>query len=127
MLGNVTGVLTTLLAGVAAISLITLCVSGWMLAGRVRRYNERSVHTLFAYVEVVNTEFEFAGRPVRVSEETDPGLGHAVRIAFGEDSILLPVAIEPRQHIPGLFNRNSDWMRMLFFADRAGLTREQFV
>lgn len=114
---------------VAAISLVTLIASTYLLAKRVRAYNEASVSSLFAYIEVVNPEFEYLGRPVRITDvpaEESDGLGHVLRVEYGEDELTLPVAVEPRQSLPGLFNKHTDWMRMLFCADRAGMSMQEF-
>lgn len=111
---------------VAAVSLVTLVVSVVMLAQRVRTYNESSVNSVFAFIEVNNPEFEFFGRPVVLTEvETDDG-DPAVRISYGNDGLSIPVTVEPRQKLPGFFNRHADWLRMVFFADRSGLSMEEF-
>jgi hypothetical protein len=112
---------------VAAVSLAMLLVSGYLLASRVRAYNQRSVNHLYAYIEVVNPSFEFMGREIRVTDEHDEAVGHLIRVRYGQDEITIPVSIEARRNIPGgVFNQNADWMRMLFCADRAGFTREEF-
>ncbi len=114
---------------VAAVSLVTLIGSTYLLAKRVRAYNESSVNALFAYVEVVNPEFDYFDRRVAVTDvqaEDSDGLGHVLRVEYGDDVLTLPVAVEPRQNLPGLFNKHTDWMRMLFCADRAGMSMEEF-
>jgi hypothetical protein len=114
---------------VAGISLVTLVVSTYLLASRVRAYNEASVHALFAYVEVVNPEFDYYDRAVAITdvpESDSDGRGHLLRVQYGDDTLELPVAVEPRQNLPGLFNKHTDWMRMMFCADRSGMSMEEF-
>ncbi|MFK7883762.1 MAG: hypothetical protein AB8F26_06215, partial [Phycisphaerales bacterium] len=53
-------------------------------------------------------------------------LGHTLRFQYGEDELVLPVVVEARQNLPYLFNRHTDWMRMLFCADRSGMSMEEF-
>lgn len=111
---------------IAAVSLVTLSLSTYLLAERVRAYNESAVHSLFAYVEAVNPEFDYLGRHVEISEDTTEELGHVLRVRYADDELLLPVAVETRQQLPGLFNRHADWMRLLFCADRAGMSMQEF-
>lgn len=114
---------------IAAVSLVSLAVSSFLLAKRVRAYNEASVNTLFAYVQVVNPQFEYRDQSVSITDvpaaESD-GLGHVLSVQYGDDVLTLPVAVEPRQTLPGLFNKHTDWMRMLFCADRAGMSMQEF-
>lgn len=110
---------------VAAVSLVLLVISTTMLAQRVRAYNASAVQSLFAYIEVNNPNFQFGGRPVELSdtgEEERPML----RIRYGEDELLIPVAVETRQRLPEFFARHSDWLRMVFFADRSGMSMQEF-
>ena len=111
---------------VAALSLATLVVSVVLLAQRVQSYNESSVGSVFAFIEVNNPEFEFFGRPVALTELEDADGNPLVRIAYGDDELTIPVTVEPRQKLPGYFNRHADWLRMVFFADRSGMSMEEF-
>lgn len=116
----------TLPWAVAAVSLIVLSVSTYLLAQRVRTYNENAIHSVFAYIQVVNPTFNFQGRPVELADTTDESGNHLLTLTYGPDTLSLPVTVEPRQTIPGFFNRHADWMRMLFFADRSGMSMEEF-
>lgn len=107
-------------------SLVALAVSSVMLAQRVRAYNESSVHSIFAFIEVNNPEFEVFGRPVTLTDVEDEEGRPSVRVAYGDDELTIPVSVEPRQKLPGFFNRHADWLRMVFFADRSGMSMEEF-
>lgn len=111
---------------VAAVSLVVLGVSVFLLAKRVRAYNESAIHSIFAFIEVNNPTFTFFDRPVELADaENDEGRP-AVRVTYGEDELVLPVTVQTRQRIPGFFNRHADWLRMVFFADRSGLSMDEF-
>jgi len=114
---------------VAGVSLVTLVVSTLLLANRVRAYNESSVSSLYAYVEVVNPEFDYFDRSIEITDvqsDDSEDLGHVLRVQYGDDVLTLPVAVEPRQNLPGLFNKHTSWMRMMFCADRAGMSMDEF-
>lgn len=111
---------------VAAVSLVVLCVSVVLLAKRVRAYNENAIHSIFAFIEVSNPTFTFSGRPVELLDDTDDEGRPAVRVVYGQDELVIPVTVQTRQRIPGFFNRHADWFRMVFFADRSGLSMDEF-
>lgn len=111
---------------VAGVSLVTLMVSVTLLAGRVRAYNESAIQSLFAYIEVNNPTFEFQGRLVELADTTDTDGAPYLRITYGQDELLIPVAVETRQRLPAFFARHSDWLRMVFFADRSGMEMQDF-
>ncbi len=111
---------------VAGVSLAVLAVSITTLALRVRDYNRSAIHSLFAYIEVNNPSFEFQGRPVELADAADDDGHPLLRVTYGDDELLIPVAVETRQKLPAFFARHSDWMRMVFFADRSGMEMEEF-
>lgn len=110
---------------VAAVSLGLLVISTTMLAQRVRAYNASAVQSLFAFIEVNNPTFEFSDRPVELSDTGDQDRP-MLRVRYGQDELLIPVAVETRQKLPAFFARHSDWMRMVFFADRSGMSMQEF-
>ena len=107
-------------------SIALTAVSGYQLASRIANYNESEDHTLFAYVQMVSTDFVFAGRPVVVTEETidDKDI---IRIQFGDQELVLDVSIPPVVPLPSLYERQKDWMTLNFFADRSGMTKNEFM
>jgi hypothetical protein len=111
---------------VAGVSLVMLAVSVTLLAKRVRAYNESAIQSLFAYIEVNNPTFEFQGRPVELADATSEDGDPFLRVTYGPDELLIPVAVETRQKLPAFFARHSDWMRMVFFADRSGMAMQDF-
>ncbi len=111
---------------VAVLALLVMVASSLLLAQRVRAYNQQAVGSIYAYVQVHNPSFEFHGRPVRLTETTDDQGDPLLSVVYGSDELVIPVAVETRQRLPDFFARHADWMRMVFFADRAGLTMPEF-
>lgn len=103
-----------------------LVVSVSVLALRVRDYNQSAIQSLFAYIEVSNPSFEFHGRAVQLTDATDDDGDPLLRVTYGDDELFIPVAVETRQKLPSFFARHSDWMRMVFFADRSGMDMHEF-
>ena len=111
---------------VAVLALLVMVASSLLLARRVRAYNQQAVGSIYAYVQVYNPSFEFHGRPVQLTETTDDEGDPLLSVVYGSDELVIPVAVETRQRLPDFFARHADWMRMVFFADRAGLTMDEF-
>lgn len=108
-----------------AASVIAVLVSGVSLTNRIGAYYDEVDHPLFAYIQVASTDFTFAQREVRFEEvilDEQP----VIRVTFGEQELLLPVAISPKHALPTLFDRQREWLGVFFFADRANMTIEQF-
>ena len=110
-----------------AVSVIVILVSGYNMGQRIGRYYKRVNHPLFAYVETASTDFVFADRRVHIEEVVDESDGKpAVRITYGQHELLLDVVIPPKHPLPTLFDRQREWFAMVFFADRSGMTLDQF-
>ena len=108
-----------------AVSVVMVAVAGVSLAKRIGQYNTSVDHPLFAYIHVVSTSFVFAGRQVEVIEDVVEGKD-VVRIQFGDQELVLDVAIPPLQPLPDFYDRNEDWLTIAFFADRAGMSMKEF-
>ncbi len=107
------------------VSLLTIVIAGIALAGRIADYNKESDHPLFAYIQVASTSFTFAGRTVELLEETLDGRD-VVRVRYGDEELILDVAIPPLVPLPTLYERQKDWLTLSFFADRAGMSMREF-
>lgn len=108
---------------VASIALTAF--SGYQLAGRIANYNEVQDHPLFAYIPLISTNFEFAGRQVVIKEDEIDGK-EIVRVQFGDQELILEVSIPPVVPLPALYERQKDWMTLNFFADRSGMSKTEF-
>ncbi len=108
------------------LAFVVMCVSGSLLAVRIDRYNQDADRPVFAFIDVVIPAFAFNGRAIELAEKEVDGK-QVIAIRYGESTINLDVAIEPRQELlPSLFDRQADWMKMLYFADRSGITFDEF-
>jgi len=108
-----------------AVSFVAIIVSGAMLAERIADYNKESDHPLFAYIQVQSTDFTFAGRSITLTEDTIDDKP-VLRVRYGNQELILDVTVPPQQPLPSLFERQSDWMTMDFFADRSGMSMDEF-
>lgn len=104
---------------IAAASLAGLVTSGYVMAGRIKKYHDEHPRTTFVFQNVEFTEFEFAGRPVQLVDDlTDPAQAY-MNVSYGEESLRLPVTIPPDNRLPGLV-AYTDWLRILRFAPMTG-------
>jgi hypothetical protein len=117
------------IAAIAAVlSMVVFVLSVLALAGRIKDYNAGLGRTLFAFREVHDRAFEFAGRPVSITDEDRTGQSVVV-VKYGERELrlLAPEAIKPGPaQMPGLV-RHADWLRVLRFAPFPGGDRETFL
>lgn len=108
-----------------AFSVLMILVSGFSLAQRIANYNETNDNPLFAYIQATSPSFTFAGKAVEVVEDTVDGRD-VVRITYGEQELVLDVAIPPLQPLPELHERHQDWLTISLFADRSGMSMKEF-
>jgi len=108
-----------------AISLVVIAVSGSLLGKRISSYMQTVDHPLFAYIQVASTSFTFGGRPITLREETIDGQD-VVRVTYGDQELILDVTIPSQQPLPTLFDRQTNWLTMNFFADRSGMELKAF-
>ncbi len=110
---------------IVAVSFVVMVVSMYLLAGRINRYNDQVDHPAFAFIDLTTTAFAHHNRAVELSEIEIEGESK-LHIRFGDKQRDIDVAIEPRYQLPTLFDRHSDWMKLLYFADRSEMTFKQF-
>lgn len=108
------------------LSIVAIIVAGISLTKRIGAYYERVDHPLFAYNEVASTDFTFAGRDVSIEEIKRSDESMALRVEYGDESLELDVVYPPKHALPTLFDRQREWFGMYFFADRSGMTLQQF-
>lgn len=111
---------------IAAISVVAILVAGINLTKRIGAYYEREDNPLFAFIEVVSTEFTFADRDVTITESQREDGSLALLATFGDETIELDVVYPPKHTLPTLFDRQREWFGMYFFADRSGRTLREF-
>jgi hypothetical protein len=97
------------------------------LARRIGEFNAAAGRTMYAFNEVHEREFQFAGRKVSLTDEEREGQTVVV-VQYGDAELRL---IAPREvdigsaQLPGLA-RHSEWLRVLRFAPFKGRNRTEF-
>lgn len=110
----------------AAIALVMIAVAGVSLTKRIGAYYKEVDHALFAYIQVASTDFTFAGRDVSLEEIEREDGSQAIVVNYGDQTLELDVVYPPKHALPTLFERQSEWFSMMFFADRSGMTLTEF-
>ena len=117
------------IALIAALVCLAAFVASVVAMGRrFQQFNAASGRQAFVFAGVDTRAFEFAGRPVSVTDEDKPGQS-AVLIKFGDRELrlLAPDSIKPGSaQMPGLV-RHAEWLRILRFAPYTGRSREEFL
>src|SRR5215831_19409528 len=109
----------------AVLSAAVFAVSLAALAGRIRQFNAAAGRTMYAFKEVHDRGFSFAGREVSLTDEEKEGQTVVV-VKYGEQELRLLASVAPGPApLPGLA-RHSDWLRVLRFAPYKGASREEF-
>lgn len=109
-----------------AASAVAVIVSGIALTKRIGAYYEREGNPLFAFIEVVSTDFTFDGREVTLEETQGEDGTPALRVTYGDQTLDLDVVFAPKHSLPTLFDRQREWFGLYFFADRSGRTLREF-
>jgi len=110
---------------IAALSGVVLVVSGYAMAKRVGEYNATHLGPTYRFIQTDLTDFEFAGRPVTIADAVDEhGVGE-ITIAYGPDTLALPVQIPNPVALPG-FERYRDWFSMQIFAESTRMSFDDF-
>lgn len=107
------------------LSVVTLIGSSWMLARRIRAFNEANPRPLFAFHEIGSRRFEFSGRPVELTDELDDEGRGDVIVTYGDGQLRLPVQVPSPYPLPGL-ERHRDWLHVVAFAEQTGLEPAEF-
>lgn len=103
----------------AAISVCVLIFSAATMARRVAAFHRDNKRAIYAFKPVTTHTFEYAGRPVTLSDEDDPNGIWNLKVAYGPDELKLRVTIPGDRRLPGLLP-HEDWLRVLRFAEATG-------
>jgi len=109
-----------------ALSLIAIVVAGISLTKRIGAYHEQVDNPLYAFNQVASTDFIFAGRDLSLEEMQREDGSLFLRVQYADETLDLDVVYEPKHPLPTLFDRQREWFGMYFFADRSGMTLEEF-
>jgi hypothetical protein len=107
------------------VALIITLGCGWAIARRVQAYNASADRVIFAFDSRNETEFTFAGRPVKITTDRTDRSSEFLDVTYGDEKLRLRVAVPGNALLPGLIP-HSDWMRLLRFARMSGRTPEQY-
>lgn len=107
------------------LSFVVMILSVLQLAKRIDAYNTTEHHQIFAYIDVQQPAFAFHGHAVELSE-AEINEQPYLHVRYADDSLDLEVTIPPMHPFPTIFDRQKDWMKLLYFADRAGMTFDEF-
>lgn len=104
----------------------TLALAASILFGgrRVASFYAAANRQTFAFQVSTSREFSHAGRSASLADVPDPAGagGLAVLLRFGDASVRIPAGVAPgNDQLPGLI-RHNDWLRVLRFVDRKGLS-----
>jgi hypothetical protein len=111
---------------ISAIACVVMIVSVAMLAQRIDEYNTTEHREIFAYIDIQTPAFAFNDRAFELSEIEIDEQPH-LRVRYGDETLDLEVTIPPMYQLPTLFDRQKDWMKLLYFADRAGMSFSEFT
>lgn len=110
---------------VALAGLVVLIASGYALTSRIRDYNAANPTRIYRFINTDQTEFNYAGHPVRIADDVDEQGEGTLTIAYGDTDLDLPVQVPNPVALPGL-DRHRDWFRLTIFAESTGLTTAEF-
>lgn len=96
-----------------------LVFSATTMARRVAAFHRDNKRAIYAFKPVTTHTFEYAGRPVTISDEDDPNGIWNLKVAYGPDELKLRVTIPGDRRLPGLLP-HEDWLRVLRFAEATG-------
>lgn len=96
-------------------------------ATRIAEANRESDKELFVFQVIPDRTFTYAGRPVTIEDWADGQGNEGVEIRFGDQSLRLRAPVPPgHEQLPGLV-RHEQWLRVLRFAPRRGITMEELL
>lgn len=94
-------------------------------AMRIATANRQSDKELFVYQVIPDRRFTYADRDVNIEDWTDGQGEQGVEVIYGDTRLRLRAPVEPgHPQLPGLL-RHEQWLRVLRFAGRRGITMEE--
>lgn len=103
---------------VAAISCGVMLCSGYFMAQRIAEFHRANPRAIFAFQRINYNHFDFAGRKVDFTDESQDGVNY-LRVQYGDASERLHVAIPGAIKRPDL-SAHEDWLRVVLFASAMG-------
>jgi len=110
----------------AGVGLAVLLSSGYLLTKRIDTYNRTHLGPLYRFITSDRTDFQFASRPVSITDNLDEAGHGTLTIAYGDETLELPVQVPNPVALPGL-DRHRDWFRLMIFAESTKMSHSQFA
>ncbi|MCE7973542.1 MAG: hypothetical protein DYG92_04340 [Leptolyngbya sp. PLA1] len=111
-----------------AIAILAALAAFWCvrdMSARIRLFLQEHPPNIYAFLPLLAREFTFADRTVSLTDESPPGKPATLLVRYGDAEVRVPVTIPPRHKLPGLVT-HEDWLRVMLFAPRSGMTMEAF-
>lgn len=106
---------------IAVVCAALLCVSVVSMTARVKTYNARAEFPQYQFKPVTTRDLTVWGRPLRISDATLEGAS-AIRIEFGNLSIVSPIKAPPAPDLPKLVGY-AEWLAVLDISEYPPRTR----
>lgn len=106
-------------------SALGVAAGTWGMFGRVAAFNRGAAKELYIFQPVDARQFNYAKRQVSIEDTNDERGNAGVLIRYGDDQLPLRATIPPGDaNLPGLA-RHADWLTVLRFAPRRGISFEE--
>jgi hypothetical protein len=110
----------------AVVCLALLVVSVNVMFHKIAAFNTSAERVLWMLKPVGERAFQYSGRDVALTDQINDQGKEAVLVRYGEQELMIPATIPPKDgRLPGLV-RHEDWMRVVRFAKSDGATGPDF-
>jgi hypothetical protein len=112
---------------IAAASVAVIAIASYDMSQRIARANADDPKPLFVFRDAeINTSELWHGKPVVFTENLDDAGRGTVTIYYGQtDFVELRVTVPSEYDLPGM-QQHADWLRVMDFADAAGMGIDEF-
>lgn len=116
-----------LLLGALALAGILVCMACLgIMVKRIVAFHEQNPRVFYQFKQIDLREFNYAGRPITITDEPEKGSAEAVIVHYGDQTLRIRRTLPPGvDGLPGL-QEHVDWLRVMRFADASGMSQEEF-
>ncbi|HYF15059.1 MAG TPA: hypothetical protein VD971_08330 [Phycisphaerales bacterium] len=100
--------------------------SGVLMAQRIRGFHDRNPREVFVFRRVMDRQFNYAGRPVRIEDDNGDPIAPAIVLRYGEGSERIPVTVPGNAALPDLLP-HENWLRVLRMASATRVRPREFL